>query len=58
MAKLLDVSYHAIILPFETVDGWTIVGAPSLAGEPDAWAMIEPSTDVSINVERLLKVTE
>jgi hypothetical protein len=57
LALLLDVPYTPIVLPFDTVDGWAIVRAADLKGDPDSWALIEPSTDVSINVERLLAAT-
>ena len=57
LARFLDVPYGSIILPFGTVDGWAIVLAPDLAGEPDAWGIIEPSNDVSTNLERLLEAT-
>jgi hypothetical protein len=57
LALLLDVPNTAIVLPFYTVDGWAIVRTADLNGDPDSWALIEPSTDVSINVERLLAAT-
>ena len=57
LAQLLDVPHESIALPFATIDGWTYVLAPDLDGKPDSWAIIEPSSDASVNVERLLEGT-
>jgi len=57
LARFLDVPYESIILPFGTVDGWAMVLAPDLSGPPDAWGIIESSTDLSTNLERLLAAT-
>lgn len=57
LARFLDVPYESIILPFGTVDGWAIVLAPDVDGKPDASGIIEPSTDTSTNLERLLAAT-
>ena len=57
VALLLDVPYESMALPFGSVDGWTYVLADDLEGKPDSWAIIEPSSDASVNVARLLEAT-
>jgi hypothetical protein len=57
VAQLLDVSYHSLILPFGPVDRWTIVLTPKLEREPDSWGFIEPASDASVNLQRILEAT-
>ena len=57
VARFLDVPYESIILPFRTINGWAIILAPDLAAQPDAWGLIEPSSVVSTNLDRLLSAT-
>lgn len=57
VAQLLDVPYHSIVLPFGSVDGWTIVLTPELEREPDSWGIVEPTSDASANLQRILAAT-
>lgn len=57
LALLVDVPHTALVMAFTTLEGWAIVRAPDLDGEPDSWAMIEPSDDLDINVQRILEAT-
>src|SRR3954469_25763258 len=57
VAQLLDVSYHSMILPYGSVDGWTIVLTRELEREPDSWSVIEPTSDESTNLERIHEAT-
>jgi hypothetical protein len=42
VAKLLDLPYRLLVLPFGTADEWTIVRTEDLDTEPDAWASSSP----------------
>ena len=57
VAQLLDVSYHSLILPYRPVDTWTIVLTPELERSRTRGAFIEPASDASVNVQRILEAT-
>src|SRR3954468_18028819 len=57
VAQLLDVSSPSLILPYGSVDGWSIVLTPRLEREPDSWSFIEPTPDASANLQRILEAT-
>ena len=57
VAQLLDVSYHSLVLPFGTVEEWTIVLTEDLDANPDACGFMQPAPDALVNRERILEVT-
>ena len=57
VAQLLDVSYQSLVLPFGSVDGWTIVLIPQLEPEPDSWGIVEPTSDASVSAQRIREAT-
>jgi hypothetical protein len=57
VAQLLDVSHNSLILPFGTVEEWTIVLTRDLDNSPDAWSFTQPAPDAVANRERVLEVT-
>lgn len=46
VARFLDLDHHALIVPFATMDGRTVVSpeGPRMS-RPEAWAFIAPSAD-------------
>ena len=52
LAMILDVDYHALILPFITVEERAIVNAPA-PSDADAASFIEATTDAPENTRRI-----
>jgi hypothetical protein len=56
VAQLLDVSYHSLVLPFGSVEEWTIVLTKDLDTNPDACGFMQPAPGALVNRERILQV--